>query len=91
MISLSDFVKERRLLKHLSMRELAQKANISHTEVYRIENGERKNPSVPILTALAKALGVPEEVMFETAGLIKIAYWNNAAPPKFTFPDMIYK
>lgn len=70
MNTLGDFIKERRLSKGLSKRSLAEKANISHTEVHRIENGDRKNPSVPVLNSLADALGVPQEVMLETSGYV---------------------
>lgn len=70
MNTLGEFIKERRMAKELSKRALAEKANISHTEVHRIENGDRKNPSVPVLNALADALGVPQEVMLEMAGYV---------------------
>jgi transcriptional regulator with XRE-family HTH domain len=46
----------------MSKRALAEKAGISHSEVHRIENGERQNPqSVPMLIALADALGIPQD------------------------------
>lgn len=70
MNTLGEFIKERRIAKELSKRALAEKANISHTEVHRIENGDRKNPSVPVLNALADALGVPQEIMLQTAGYV---------------------
>jgi transcriptional regulator with XRE-family HTH domain len=70
MNTLGEFIKERRLAKGLSKRALAEKAKISHTEVHRIENGDRKNPSVPVLNALADALGVPQEFMLEMAGYV---------------------
>lgn len=68
MSDIGDFVKERRLAKALSKRSLAEKAGISHSEVHRIENGERVNPSVPVLNALAEALGVPKDDMLRLAG-----------------------
>ena len=66
--SIGDFVKERRLSKEWSKRALAEKAGISHSEVHRVENGERANPSVPVLYALADALGVPKDEMLRQAG-----------------------
>lgn len=68
MSSIGEFIKERRLAKELSKRALAEKAGISHSEVHRIENGERVNPSVPVLNALAEALGVPKDDILRLAG-----------------------
>ena len=65
---IGEFIKERRLAKELSKRALAEKAGISHSEVHRIENGERVNPSVPVLNALAEALGVPKDDILRLAG-----------------------
>ncbi|MDM5332852.1 MULTISPECIES: helix-turn-helix domain-containing protein [Bacillaceae] len=70
MKSLGGFIKERREAKNWSKRRLATEADISHTEVHRIENGERKNPSVPVLNALATALDVPNEELLKIAGYI---------------------
>ncbi|MEG6615213.1 helix-turn-helix transcriptional regulator [Peptococcaceae bacterium 1198_IL3148] len=70
MATLGQFVKERRQAKEWSKRKLAIEAGISHTEVHRIENGERQNPSVPVLNALAEALGVAKEEMLQAAGYI---------------------
>jgi transcriptional regulator with XRE-family HTH domain len=63
-----DFIRERRLAKGLSKRQLAEKAGISHSEVHRIENGERQNPSVPMLIALANALGIPQDDILVLSG-----------------------
>lgn len=68
MSNIGEFIKERRLAKEWSKRALAEKAGISHSEVHRIENGERVNPSVPVLNALAEALGVPKDDILRLAG-----------------------
>lgn len=68
MSTLGEYIKERRLLKELSKRALAEKAGISPTEVHRIETGERTNPSVPVLNSLAEALGVPKDEVLRRAG-----------------------
>ena len=68
MSNVGDFIKERRLAKGMSKRALAEKAGISHSEVHRIENGERQNPSVPMLIALADALGIPQDDSLMLAG-----------------------
>jgi len=68
MSNIGDFVKQRRLTKDWSKRALAEKAGISHSEVHRIENGERANPSIPVLFALADGLGVPRDDLLRVAG-----------------------
>lgn len=68
MSKVGDYIKERRLAKEWSKRTLAEKAGISHSEVHRIENGERTNPSVAMLYALADALGIPKEEILRQAG-----------------------
>ena len=68
MNSLGEMVKDRRLSKGWSKRALAEKAGISHSEVHRIETGERTNPSVPVLNALAEALGIPKDDLLLVAG-----------------------
>lgn len=68
MSDLGDYIQERRLAKEWSKRKLAIKSNISHSEVHRIENGERTNPSVPVLNSLAEALGVPKDEILRVAG-----------------------
>lgn len=68
MNTIGEFIKDRRLSKGWSKRALAEKAGISHSEVHRIETGERVNPSVPVLNALAEALGVPKDDILRLAG-----------------------
>jgi len=68
MNSFGDLIKDRRLSKGWSKRALAEKAGISHSEVHRIEIGERVNPSLPVLNALAEALGVPKDDLLRLAG-----------------------
>ena len=66
--SIGEFIKERRLSKGWSKRALADKAGVSHSEVHRVENGERMNPSVPVLYSIANALGVPKDEILRHAG-----------------------
>ena len=68
MNSLGEMIKDRRLSKGWSKRALAEKAGISHSEVHRIETGERTNPSVPVLNTLAEALGIPKDDLLLIAG-----------------------
>ena len=68
MDSLGKYIRERRIAKHLSMRELADKAGVSHTEIYRIETGKRKYPSMRTLIALARALEISDYIALHLAG-----------------------
>lgn len=52
----------------MSRNALATKANISHTEIYRIETNERKQPSLKVLCQLAEALSLPQEELLKVAG-----------------------
>ena len=45
--------------KNMSQRALAKKANVTQSYVAQLESGLKKNPSLPVLRRLAKALGVP--------------------------------
>lgn len=69
---LGKFIFEHRTTKKLSTRKLAVLANISHTEIHRIENGERKNPSPLVLKCIANALELPYEDIMKVAGYIEI-------------------
>ena len=44
-MELGVYVREKRQEKKLSIRKLAELAGISHTEIKRIEDGTRKQPS----------------------------------------------
>ena len=67
-MTLGEYIKNRRAELNLSRNMLAQKAGISHTEVHRIEVGDRKQPSLKVLCSLADALNVPQEDFLKVAG-----------------------
>ncbi|WP_302490374.1 helix-turn-helix transcriptional regulator [uncultured Dialister sp.] len=67
---LGNFIREKREELGLSRNALAVAAGISHTELRRIEAGERKEPSGSTLISLASAMGIPEEKMLEVAGIL---------------------
>jgi HTH-type transcriptional regulator, competence development regulator len=52
------FLRKLREKRGLSLRELAQLANIDHAYVYRLETGEKEAPSAEALTKLVRALKV---------------------------------
>jgi len=70
MSELGVFIKEKRALRELSIRKLAEIAGISHTEIKRIEDGVRKQPSPQVLRAIAEALNVSYDDIMTAAGYI---------------------
>lgn len=86
MSKVGDFIKKRRLDKGWSKRALAEKAGISHSEVHRIESGEREHPSVTMILAIADALSISREEILRVAGYTE----NNSDIPLIekVFPDL---
>lgn len=82
---LGDFIREKRNELGLSRSALAASAGISHTELRRIETGERKEPSGSNLRAIATALGISTQEIFEIAGLLPD---NNTDAIANTFPGL---
>ena len=68
------FLKEKRLQKDMSLRELAAKVGIAHTYLMNIENGNKPPPSDKILVQLEKSLLLDEES--------KILFYDIAAQVK---------
>ena len=85
MSAIGDKFRERRLEKGLSVREVAEKAGISDTEVFRIETGRRVNPSAKLLVSIGKALGMANDEVLRLAGLME----NDDVPLiERVFPDI---
>jgi transcriptional regulator with XRE-family HTH domain len=70
MSELGKYIMMKRTERDYSIRKLAEKANISHTEIKRIEDGVRKQPSPQVIRSIAAALNVPYEEMMAAAGYI---------------------
>ena len=67
MAGVGDVIKKNRELCGYSRKRLAEMSNISDSELMKIENGERKNPSWKNLREIAKALNIsPIEFMIIT-------------------------
>lgn len=67
MAGVGDVIKKNRELCGYSRKRLAEMSNISDSELMKIENGERKNPSWKNLCEIAKALNIsPIEFMIIT-------------------------
>ena len=69
-MTLGEFIAKRREELDLTRNALAVSSGISHTEIKRIETGDRKQPSLKVLESLSSALSVPKEDLMKLAGYI---------------------
>ncbi len=69
---LGDFLAFLRVTKNLSQRQVALYADISNTELHRLEKGERQKPSPKILKKLSEILDVQYEVLLQYAGYLDL-------------------
>ncbi|WP_429065842.1 helix-turn-helix domain-containing protein [Aeromonas veronii] len=62
---ISDNIKRIRNEAGLSQQELADRAGISKSQIWRLEKGEQKNPTLETLIPISTALGVSlDEIVF---------------------------
>jgi transcriptional regulator with XRE-family HTH domain len=66
--SLGAFIRAQRKLAQLSLRELADRTNVSNPYLSQIERGLHE-PSVRVLNAIAHALNLSAETLLAQAGL----------------------
>ena len=64
------YIRELRLRKALSQRELARLSGLNHSEISRIEGGSRPTPSPESLAKLAPHLGVTHEELMRRLGYL---------------------
>jgi transcriptional regulator with XRE-family HTH domain len=67
---LGEFIKAQRKQAELSLREMAERTNVSNPYLSQIERGLHE-PSVRVLKAIAKALNVSAETLLVQAGMIE--------------------
>ena len=82
MANLASYIKEKRAERGFSLRKLADLSDVSHTEIKRIEDGLRKQPSPAVLRTIAVALGVSYEEVMEIAGYVLPARAKNTQSSK---------
>lgn len=70
MTGIGWYVKEKRIKKGISARELSRRSGISQPYLSQLENGKNKNPSVDVLNKLAKGLGITNSTLMMIAGYI---------------------
>lgn len=78
MSDLGELVRALRTGKEYSIRKLAELSNVSHTEIKRIEDGQRVQPSPKVLRAIASALNTPY------ADLMAAAHYIDEHPEEST-------
>ncbi len=64
---LGDFIRNQREITRLSLRQLANLAHVSNPYLSQIERGLYE-PSASVLKAIADALGISREKLYEAAG-----------------------
>ena len=62
---LRTVLKALREKRGLSQTEVAKRSDVTRFYVSQLESGLRKNPSLPVLKRIAKALGVPVTELLE--------------------------
>lgn len=67
--ALGSFIRDQRKNAEMSLRELADKANISNPYLSQVERGLHE-PSVRVLTSIAGALNLSAETLLRSAGLL---------------------
>ncbi|SFC26880.1 helix-turn-helix domain-containing protein [Streptomyces aidingensis] len=69
MHGLGEFLREQRRQARLSLRQLAEAADVSNPYLSQIERGLRK-PSAEILQQIAKGLSISAETLYVRAGIL---------------------
>jgi transcriptional regulator with XRE-family HTH domain len=67
----------------MSIRKLAERAQVSHTQVSRIESGDVATPSRNVLVAIAQALGRNPRPLFILAGHLSVEDARDELAPMF--------
>jgi transcriptional regulator with XRE-family HTH domain len=67
--TLGAFIRTQRKLANLSLRQMAEMTNVSNPYLSQIERGLHE-PSVRVLTAIARALNLSAETVLAQAGLV---------------------
>ncbi len=62
---LGQVLKALREEREWTLDELAERAKVTNVYIWQLETGGRKNPSLAVLTRLAKALRVPVTELLE--------------------------
>lgn len=86
MTKVGELIQKGREEKNLSMRQLAELAHVSHSDISRIESGEREVPNPKVLRKISKYIGINYNDLMYASGLgaqvsplnpYLIEYYNN--------------
>ena len=69
--AVGDYLREQRLAKALSLRQLAEATGVSNPYLSQIERGLRR-PSADVLQSIAKALRISAETLYVRAGILNL-------------------
>ena len=69
--ALGNFIRTQRHLANLSLRELAERTNVSNPYLSQIERGLHE-PSVRVLRSIARALNLSAETLLSQAGVLEL-------------------
>lgn len=81
--ALGQFIKAQRLQAQLSLRDLAERTNVSNPYLSQIERGLHE-PSMRVLKSIAGALNVPVDALLSHAGLLDRDPGGEGAEPPGT-------
>lgn len=70
LLALGDLIRSQRRLANLSLRQLAELAQVSNPYLSQIERGLHQ-PSVRVLVSIAEALGLPPDTLLARAGMLR--------------------
>jgi transcriptional regulator with XRE-family HTH domain len=68
--SLGEFIRSQRRLANLSLRDLAEKTNVSNPYLSQLERGLHE-PSVRVLRSIAQALNLSADTLLGQAGILE--------------------
>ena len=78
--ALGDLIRKQRQQAELTLRDLAERANVSNPYLSQIERGLHE-PSVRVLKAIAGALNLSAEQLLVQAGVLEGTEHETPAPP----------
>jgi transcriptional regulator with XRE-family HTH domain len=85
MEALGEFIRRRRKLANLSLRQLAEKTRLSNPYLSQIERGLHQ-PSMRVIKLISEALNVSAETLLAQAGLLH--HGGASADPAAAQPDV---
>jgi len=86
--TLGNFIHSQRKMANLSLRELAERTNVSNPYLSQIERGLHE-PSVRVLRSIARALNVSAETLLAQAGILEGEDAGGAGRPELNTEDAI--